>query len=321
MSGVNARAGKTLAKLAVSALLIALVIRYGNASEIVGRIRQVDLMILLGAALAMLALAPLQALRWCCVIRALHRELAYGTAFSTVLMSYFFNQALPSSIGGDAIRVWNAHHAGMGLGAALNSVILDRLIALIALIFLVGVSLPWTFEIMPNAAMRAGLVTAIAASLAAVALILGIRHVPLRVMRWKWMHAVPQLSHALGRLITEPRHGIPAVACALASHVAIAAICFWIGRGLGIDLSLRNCILLIPPVILVSMIPLSIAGWGVREGAMIVALGLVQVSANDAFSLSLLFGLVVLASGFPGGLLWLSTARSSAPSELVQSGK
>ena len=316
---MGSRGGRLIIKIVISALLIILVIRFGSAAEILQRIRRVELTTFLGAVLALLALAPVQSLRWCCVIRALHRELSFRAAFPIVLMSYFFNQTLPSSIGGDAIRVWNAHAAGIGLGAALNSVILDRLVALIALLLLVGVSLPWTFDIMPNQATRAGLVTAIAASLAGLAVVFSIKHVPPGLMRWKWMHALPQLSHGLGRLITEPRYGIPALVYAIASPIAIAAICFGIARGLAVELSLSDCILLIPPVMLISMIPASIAGWGVREGAMVVALGLVQVPANDAVSISLLYGVILLVSGIPGGIVWLVSTKAPAVAKPTQS--
>jgi uncharacterized membrane protein YbhN (UPF0104 family) len=61
---------------------------------------------------------------------------------------------------------------------------------------------------------------------------------------------------------------------------------------------------------LVTMAPISFAGWGVREGAMIVGLGLAGIAAADALAVSVAFGLLQVVLGVPGGVLWL--ARRSA---------
>ena len=63
--------------------------------------------------------------------------------------------------------------------------------------------------------------------------------------------------------------------------------------------------IMLPLILLVSMAPISIAGWGVREGAMIVALALVGVSDGDALALSVLFGLALLVIGVIGGVVWI----------------
>ena len=71
------------------------------------------------------------------------------------------------------------------------------------------------------------------------------------------------------------------------------------------NLSFLDCLVLIPPVVLVSTIPISIAGWGVREAAMITLLALVGVAEADAFVLSVLFGLLTFGLGLPGGIVWI----------------
>jgi uncharacterized membrane protein YbhN (UPF0104 family) len=65
---------------------------------------------------------------------------------------------------------------------------------------------------------------------------------------------------------------------------------------------------------MVTLIPISIAGWGVRESAMVVAFGLIQVPRSDAIAVSLLFGMTLLVTGLPGGVLWWRTSDHSAPS-------
>jgi hypothetical protein len=64
---------------------------------------------------------------------------------------------------------------------------------------------------------------------------------------------------------------------------------FALARGLSIGLTLWHSLLLIPPVLFLSMLPISVAGWGVREGAMIVALALVGVPASSSVALIRMF--------------------------------
>jgi len=76
-------------------------------------------------------------------------------------------------------------------------------------------------------------------------------------------------------------------------------------RGLDLPVTWVDCLALIPPVILATTLPISIGGWGVREGAMVVALGAIGVPAEGALVLSVVVGLVGMASALPGGLIWL----------------
>jgi hypothetical protein len=63
---------------------------------------------------------------------------------------------------------------------------------------------------------------------------------------------------------------------------------------------------------LISMVPISIAGWGVREGAMVSAFGLVGLRAADALAMSIVFGLIVSLVGVPGGVIWALTRPKRA---------
>jgi hypothetical protein len=63
-------------------------------------------------------------------------------------------------------------------------------------------------------------------------------------------------------------------------------------------------------VLLLSSLPISIAGWGIREGAMIIAFGFVGVSSNLSFTLSVLFGLASIIINIPAGILWSVTAKN-----------
>ena len=82
---------------------------------------------------------------------------------------------------------------------------------------------------------------------------------------------------------------------------------------MGIGLDLGAALTVVPTIVLVAMAPISIAGWGVREGAMVIGLGLLGVSAADALAVSVSYGLVQIAVGVLGGSLWLAAPHPPRP--------
>ena len=80
---------------------------------------------------------------------------------------------------------------------------------------------------------------------------------------------------------------------------------FAITQALDLAIPIWSLFLVVLPVLLISMIPVSIAGWGVREGAMIVAFGYAGLPQDQALAVSILLGLVLLGVGALGGLVWV----------------
>jgi uncharacterized membrane protein YbhN (UPF0104 family) len=69
---------------------------------------------------------------------------------------------------------------------------------------------------------------------------------------------------------------------------------------------------------MVTTIPISIGGWGVREGAMVTALSLLDVQPSIALAISIQFGLIMMVVGLPGGAVMLFSSvsrRTEAPAE------
>ncbi len=92
-------------------------------------------------------------------------------------------------------------------------------------------------------------------------------------------------------------------------------------QALDLAIPFWNLFLVVLPVLLIIMIPVSIAGWGVREGAMIVAFGYVGLPQDQALAVSILLGLVLLGVGALGGLVWvLAGARWLSTDHAVAEG-
>ena len=98
----------------------------------------------------------------------------------------------------------------------------------------------------------------------------------------------------------------------LAIHFLNVVILYIIAQSLSIEITFLNSLLLFPPVLFMSMLPISVAGWGVREGAMVLALNMVGVPTHQSLALSICFGLCVLAISLPGGALWFLSRHGTS---------
>ena len=295
---------KALIKIALSAALIAIVIHAFDVKGVGAHFLRVDAATLLTVIAVALAVAPLHALRWLAVIGASGNQLRFGTALEVVLIGHFFNQVLPSSVGGDAMRVWCAYRTGFRFGDAAATVIIDRLLTLLSLLLLAAVGLPGLFEIVGDPVARWALSTVICAGLVGFVVFIAIVRLPGFAVRWRALRALLDVTALARKVVCQPRYALPVILLSVASFAGFAFIVFSLARAIQLDVTFVECMLLVPPVILVTIVPVSIAGWGVREGAMVVAFGFLNVPASAAFAVSVLFGLTLAVASLPGSLLW-----------------
>lgn len=295
---------KPLLKIALSLVLIAIVVRAFDVRDVAAQFMKVDAATLLLAAAVALAVALLHAARWLAVIGASNHRLSFRTALQVVLIGHFFNQMLPSSVGGDAVRVWCAYRAGLGFGIAAGTVIIDRVLTLVSLLLFTAAGLPWLFDIVLDPAARWALATVICAGLAGFAAFLAIVRLPRFALRWRTLRSLLGLAALARKVIFHARYALPVILLSALSFAGFAFIVFSLAHAMQLDITFQDCVLLVPPVILITVVPVSIAGWGVREGAMVVAFGFVNVPASGAFAVSMLFGLMLAVASLPGCLLW-----------------
>jgi glycosyltransferase 2 family protein len=91
----------------------------------------------------------------------------------------------------------------------------------------------------------------------------------------------------------------------LGTNMTVIISAFLLGRELNPLMDLYSCFAILPLVCLLTFIPISIAGWGVREALMMSAFALIDVPATDALAVSIKLGLANLALGLIGGIVWI----------------
>jgi len=315
-----------IAKTLVTVGLIWLIVDKVEFSEVAARLRQIDGGWLAAACLLMLLQYATAALRWSLILRALEQRLAARKVCEIFLIGLFFNQALPSSIGGDALRIWRGYTAGLPLARAVSSVLLDRALGFVALFVLAAIGLPWSFALLHDQPLR-WLTPALAlAAVVALAALLLLDRLPRRWRRFRLVRGLAGLAHDGRRVLLHPVTLGAMLAVGLASALAAVTVFYALAAALGLQLSLLSCLLLVPVVLTVTAVPVSLAGWGLREGAAIFLFGLVGMEQHDALALSLCYGLLAAATSLPGGIVWLATrerdkARTPSPARSAGEGR
>jgi uncharacterized membrane protein YbhN (UPF0104 family) len=299
----------------VSLALLYLSLRGINFAAIQARLSQISPGWMMLAVLATLIQTVFGALRWREITERCNAPLSDLQAFRFNMIGTFFNQTLPSSIGGDAMRLWLVNRTGAGWRAATYSVLVDRAIGLIALAIIVVVSLPWSYSLIADTHGRLALVIIDFAAISA-----GLGFLLLGRLPWSWLktwwatHHIHACSVIANRVIFDRRAGPKIAVLSLLVHVLTVVIAWCAARAIDAPAEFGQVFLLIPPIMLITMLPISIAGWGVREATMMVAFGYAGLAQADGTVVSLLFGAASFIVGAMGGLIWiLSTEKSAAP--------
>jgi glycosyltransferase 2 family protein len=305
---------KLALKIVISATLVAWLVYSTDRDALADALLEVDLSTALLAVIVLFALIAIQAWRWTLVARALDISFPLVPAWLISQIGAFFNQVLPSSIGGDAMRVWRLQRSGVRTSLALASVFLDRVVALVGTILIVVVGLPWLLDWMDTDALRAGILAVVLVAATGVAVLLFADRAPLvhRLAGRSALARVLQVPALARRVLFTPQTAFPTLALSVVIHLGVALSVWLLAYATGVELTWAETAFLVPVVILFSMVPITIAGWGVREGAMVVALGTVGVGREEALAVSVLFGIASAVAALPGGLIWLATGRSSA---------
>ena len=205
-------------------------------------------------------------------------------------------------------RVRGAALGGLPLGVATSSVLIQRLTGVLALALVMLCALPAVWSSLVQPAPRLALLMA-APCIGAGLLVLGVqatqaRRLATRAAGASSVHArhvmAPDRRQRNARLLAE------ILALGMAAATAGLGAAWAIGLGLGLSLPLEAYLALGGAAVLLTILPVSIAGWGLREVGMVALFAGVGVGTEKALLLSLLYGAALMIASLPGGVLWVS---------------
>jgi uncharacterized membrane protein YbhN (UPF0104 family) len=302
---------QTLLKVTLSALILGFLVHSVDFARAGSVLRSVNPW-LAGLAVFVLAAVPAVSIpRWQAILACLGHALPANLIARALYVGAFFNQVLPSSIGGDAWRIWFCSRAGVPLGAAANSVLIERLVGLMAVLLCFCLTFPVLLHRVGDDPVRWLLWLMLASCFAVVLGLAFIAIAARKLERIRPLRPLAVLGLALSSVMRSSQVALLMWTGVLGQLVAIVAF-FLVSRSVEAPLSFGDCAVTLAPGLLVALVPVSLGGWGVREGAFVVLLGFYGISPEQALIVSVLFGLALLAAATPGLVLWLCQPASVA---------
>ena len=265
--------------------------------------------------LALAAYAVTQSIsvwRWNRLLRAQHIEVESRRLTESIWVSMFFNNFLPSNIGGDVVRIADTAPAAGSKTLAMTVILVDRALGLSALIViaasgalaasLLGVHIPgarWLW-------MASALGAAAAVSVIAMPQLVGHALRPMRALNKPWLtERTHRLEDAVIKFRNAPTALAGAFAGALVVQLTIVAFYLLTAEGLSVPLPIFLGAVLIPVSLVVQMAPVSINGFGVREAVFAFFFRRFGLPTDAAVALSLVSTGMVMGLSLVGGFFFL----------------
>jgi uncharacterized protein (TIRG00374 family) len=223
----------------------------------------------------------------------------------------FSNNFLPTGFGGDAARAWIVGRSRAAVVKALTSVAADRVTGLACLVLVAWVAVAFDPDSVPGE-LVAGLLATTVAGIAGFGLLLvalkgGPRlagRLPARLRTW-----ARDARDTLVAYLRNPALVAAAFVLGVAFQALVVTATWMLGKAIEMDLPFALAAVAVPLVLVITLIPLSIAGFGLREGGYVVLLGEAGVPATDATLLSLLTVASLAVTSVPGAVAMILPGR------------
>ncbi len=309
-------------RIVVSVVLLAILLSRVDRAALWTSMRQASIPWLIAALAVYFVHILTGAWRWRLLLGAQNVHVPQRQLLSSLLVSYFFNNFLPSNIGGDVIRVRDSSRLTGSTTTSLAVVAIDRILGFSALYVLAAVAY---FAGSDEGRALAGADTVVLAlgpifgGLAFVFFRPGIARAVMRFSRLDSVGWARDRFLVVQAAVHVYRERVGHVWVAFGASVALQALVVWyyyaIAHALSIPLPLSICFVMVPLCTLVQAVPISFNGWGIRESLFIVYFRQIGLPSDNALAFSIVgAGLIVLLS-LSGALVWLARGEATVAAD------
>jgi len=311
-----------LGKLFVSGALLTILFWRVDRPTFIRTVQMFPLEVFLGC-VALYALGYLiSTVRWQRLLVAEGIRLPLWRLILVYFEGAFFNLFLPTLIGGDIVRGFAIYRITRGHDASVASILVDRLSGFAALIVIAMIALVLAYGQIRDPQAAVMILGVAAAFILLIAMLLHSRmkkHASglLRAVGLtKFEAKLERMVEALQRYRGHRRALGQAILLSALLQVLIIVTYYFIGTGLNVGVPLPYFFLYVPLITVVAMLPVSVAGLGVREGAAVYFFAKVGVDTASALTMSLAwFSLTLVVSGL-GGLAFLVNTHAAKRAEV-----
>jgi uncharacterized membrane protein YbhN (UPF0104 family) len=305
-------------KLVVSIALLVLLFARIDVRRLWATARQASLLWLAIAMLLYFVNVLASVWRWRLLLYAQHVRMRSRALLASFLVATFWNNFLPSNIGGDVIRISDTAKPAGSKTLATTVVLMDRAIGLMALVLVAAVGATAAGLLHPAAEpigpvwLWAGLFVAIGASAPAVFAPAGFGRLlqPLTVFHPEWVGSrIEKLTSVLGRFREAPRALAGCFCGAVFVQAAMVVFYFAVAYALHLEVGLFDLAVVVPISFVMQMLPVSVNGFGVREATFSFYFTRIGQPIEAALLVSLVAQALLMLFSLLGGAVYVSRHR------------
>lgn len=273
---------------------------------------------LVGGLLVYTGAVLLSTVRWSQVLQALRLPADFPGLLSHTLAGMFVSNVLPSTVGGDVLRVTRLSASNGQRHPSVASVMVERLTGFLVLPFISLVAMAGNPTLLHlGRASRLALTMSLGTLVVLGVILVAVSSsgVAGRLSGHAWLGFFGAVQLGLARLRRDPAAALGVGVSALAYQLAMVGGAWMAGHAMGIHVGWSAMMAFIPVVAVAQVLPLSVNGLGLREGALVILLGPLGVASGQAVAFGLLLygmNLVVSLLGAPAFAVGTRPARVMA---------
>ena len=305
------------AKLVVGAGLIYWLLRDTGARDVWAVLKTANPAYLAASIGCFVLVVVVNAVRWRVVFDLLGTHLPLRTAVLGTFEGMFFNLFLPTGVGGDVVRAYRAYDHGLTAKRAAECAMIDRALGLwglagaivVAAIFSTGL------RMVPGWQLLTGL--AVVVVIGGICVAWAAKLLPARAGN-RWLDAALGVAREYGTVVRSARFWTAIVPLLAIVNLLIGLSAWFAGASIGLSAGFADMVIVVEGGALTAMIPISIGGWGVREGTVAFLLAAMGHAQTSALAASALMGIVLAVMGLIGALIWMALPYNRTPAHTGQ---
>lgn len=317
---MSARRGKVslFLRVGVSVALIAYMLSRLDLENMLRFLRRADVVLVMLTLVTVFVDRSFMVMRWIGLVEALGIRAPRLQVVKIFFLSTFFGGFLPSGIGGEAVRVMSFSRLTSRGVESVASVVMDRWLGLLSMLLMGLMSLTVFYRVYPHPALLGVVVVLSVGAVAGLGFLLSrrmhTRAVGLGADSW-----IARGAQAMGRY--RDRLGTLGIVLLLSVGVQGLRIlqAYLLSEAMELETPLLYFLCFIPPILVVTMLPISVGGWGTTNVAYVALFSQVGMDPDGAFVLSVLILALGVVGNLPGGLIYAWEGFSSTQSSGTES--
>jgi uncharacterized membrane protein YbhN (UPF0104 family) len=277
-------------KLTISSAFLYIVLSRTGPERVFAILKDMSLSAFVSAVILFLFAQFISTLRWKLLLPG---KLGIRKLFSLYMIGSLFNIMLPGLIGGDAVKAFYLYKTSGRGSLTLASIFMDRYLGFVILIAICAIAFPFGYSYFRNSPVAWMLPLIVLAFIITSLLVFSLRlgkRIKVLSESYDYFQSYWNQKDIIVKSL------LISIFVQLSGIVAV----YILALGIGEHLPFLACLIFIPPIVVFTMLPISISGIGVREGAFVFFFSLINIRPEVATALSLSWFLSITAGSLLG---------------------